>query len=164
MPTRHKTFRYDDFLLRGAGYQPTEVSIQAIVDCGGIPVLIDVLREHNDIAEVRAPSILLCCENRALTTFNLLQIVTQDLFLIESLAMMPNNLAALRDNGAVDEILQAMENHPTDAQIQEIGARAIGLIAGEKQLQISVGNVKELAEKLMRNPQDAESILRVLGM
>ena len=116
-------------------------NVQRIVDAGGLGVLLDVIRHHTENANI----------------------VRQTLLLIETAAIMPANVQPLRDLGAMDAILLAMEGHPDDLEIQEIGGRTLGLIAGPEQLKASIETVSALTGKLSRNPQDAEVILQELG-
>jgi hypothetical protein len=116
-------------------------NLRAMVKAGGLPLLVEVLKEH--------------CDDPELTK--------QALLLIESAALLPENLDPLRALGTLEAVLHAMERHPANDEIQAIGARCLGLIAGQQQLVAAVGHVQALLGQLQRAPSSLGVVMQNLG-
>ncbi len=64
----------------------------------------------------------------------------------------------------MDAILGAMEAHPDDGEMQNIGSRTIAMIAGEAQLKQAVEHVGQLAATLHNNPKNLDKLLNAVKL
>lgn len=149
-----------------------EDTIPTIVAEGGIEALLDVIRNHSDEPEIIALAIkALGRLLNSKTNFDIftdnegLELVTgalqrhfkhvglaeQAMLMIESAALLPNNVEKLRSLGALEAILATMEEHADNETIQEIGARTLGLFATEEQLIEIIESVVSYVDQLKKS-------------
>lgn len=76
------------------------------------------------------------------------KLCTRGLLLLETGAACPEVLDSWRASGGMDCVLSVLEKYPENMEIQMIGTRVMGLVAGEAQLVSSISSVKKMNDSL----------------
>jgi len=132
--------------------------------------VVSILNKHgpasDDIALAGINTLGRMCDSKA-GTFNMIKmgglgaavnsvnahmdnqkLATRGLLLLETAAAVPEALDSWRASGGMDCVLQVLEKHPENMEIQMIGTRVMGLVAGEAQLVNSINSVKKMSDSL----------------